>query len=63
MVQMALALKSVDLNRMVFVQYPVTDDPVDANKVVPNAMLAWPMPRSRSRARARPLGPQFIIRP
>lgn len=40
MVQMALALKSVDLDRMVFVQYPVTDDPVDANKVVPNATLA-----------------------
>jgi LCP family protein required for cell wall assembly len=40
MVQMALAVKSVDLDRMVFVQYPVTDDPVNPNKVVPNAALA-----------------------
>ncbi|MFD1721249.1 LCP family protein [Amnibacterium endophyticum] len=40
MVQMALALKNVDLDHLVFVQYPVVDDPVNHNKVVPNAQLA-----------------------
>jgi LCP family protein required for cell wall assembly len=40
MVQMALALKSVDLDHMVFVQYPTAEDPYNANKVVPNTALA-----------------------
>ena len=40
MVQMALALKSIDLDRMVFVQYPVLADPADDAKVIPNAELA-----------------------
>ncbi|WP_375388423.1 LCP family protein [uncultured Amnibacterium sp.] len=40
MVRMAVALKSVDLDRMVFVQYPSAEDPYDANKVVPNTALA-----------------------
>lgn len=39
-VQMAVALKDVELDRMVFVQYPVGADPVDRNKVVPNTELA-----------------------
>jgi len=40
MVRMAVALKSVDLDRMVFVQYPSAEDPYNANKVVPNTVLA-----------------------
>ena len=40
MVQMALAIKDVKLDSMVFVQYPVVDDPLDHNKVVPNQVLA-----------------------
>lgn len=39
-VQMAVALKDVDLDRMVFVQYPVGADPYDSAKVIPNAELA-----------------------
>lgn len=39
-VQMALALKSIKLDRMVFVQYPTAEDPLNPNKVVPSAMLA-----------------------
>lgn len=39
-VQMALSLKSVDLNQMVFIQYPVVDDPENPNKVIPNTTLA-----------------------
>ncbi len=39
-VQMAVAVKSVDLDRMVFVQYPVGEDAQDANRVVPNTELA-----------------------
>jgi LCP family protein required for cell wall assembly len=39
-VQMALALKSIDLDRMVFVQYPTAEDPFNRNKVVPSAALA-----------------------
>lgn len=39
-VQMAVAIKSIDLDRMVFVQYPVGADAVNPNKVVPNAELA-----------------------
>ena len=40
MVQMALAIKDVDLDDMVFVQYPAMDDPLDRNKVVPNPTVA-----------------------
>jgi LCP family protein required for cell wall assembly len=40
MVQMALALKSVDLDHMVFVQYPTAEDPLNPNKVVPSTELA-----------------------
>lgn len=39
-VKMAAALKSIDLDRMVFVQYPIAQDPYDANKVVPATALA-----------------------
>lgn len=40
MVQMALALKSIDLDHMVFVQYPTAEDPLNRNKVVPATALA-----------------------
>jgi LCP family protein required for cell wall assembly len=40
MVQMALAVKSVGLGHMVFVQYPTAADPLNANKVVPHTALA-----------------------
>ena len=40
MVQMALAVKSVGLNHMVFVQYPTAADPINPNKVVPSTALA-----------------------
>jgi LCP family protein required for cell wall assembly len=40
MVQMALAVKSVGLDHMVFVQYPTAEDPTNANKVVPSTALA-----------------------
>jgi len=40
MVRMAVALKSMDLSRFVFVQYPTLPDPVNDQKVVPNAPLA-----------------------
>jgi LCP family protein required for cell wall assembly len=40
MVQMALAVKSVGLDHMVFVQYPTAADPINANKVVPSTALA-----------------------
>ncbi len=39
-VTMALALKSMNLKHMVFVQYPSGADPQDPNKVVPNTELA-----------------------
>ena len=39
-VTMALALKSMNLSDLVFVQYPTGADPVNPNKVVPNAELA-----------------------
>ncbi|WP_297344165.1 LCP family protein [Amnibacterium sp.] len=39
-VTMALALKSMNLSDLVFVQYPTGADPADPNKVVPNAELA-----------------------
>ncbi|PPF24230.1 LytR family transcriptional regulator [Rathayibacter tritici] len=37
MISLALALKDVDLSKMVFVQYPALDDPDYPGKVVPNA--------------------------
>ncbi|MGT2425547.1 LCP family protein [Amnibacterium kyonggiense] len=40
MVQMALAVKSVGLDHMVFVQYPTAEDPQDTAKVVPSTALA-----------------------
>lgn len=40
MVQMALAVKSVGLNHMVFVQYPTAADPTNTAKVVPSTALA-----------------------
>ena len=40
MVQMALAVKSVGLEHMVFVQYPTGADPVNPSKVVPSTALA-----------------------
>jgi LCP family protein required for cell wall assembly len=39
-VTMALALKGMDLQHLVFVQYPTGADPENPNKVVPNAELA-----------------------
>ena len=36
LVQIALAVKSVPFDEIVFVQYPVVDDPADSNRVVPN---------------------------
>ena len=39
-VQMAVALKSIKLDQMVFVQYPTAEDPLNRNKVVPSAALA-----------------------
>lgn len=36
LVQIALAVKSVPFDEIVFVQYPVTDDPADSNRVVPD---------------------------
>ena len=36
LVQIALAVKNVPFDEIVFVQYPVNDDPADPNKVVPN---------------------------
>jgi LCP family protein required for cell wall assembly len=39
-VQMALALKGMNLSDLVFVQYPTGEDPENPNKVIPNAELA-----------------------
>jgi hypothetical protein len=39
-VTMALALKSMNLHDLVFVQYPTGADPENTNKVVPNTELA-----------------------
>ena len=36
LVQIALAVKSVPFEEIVFVQYPVTEDPYDLNRVAPN---------------------------
>jgi len=40
MVQIALALKNINLNNVVFLQYPVSTDPDDVNRVVPNEAAA-----------------------
>ena len=40
MARMALTVKDLDLDKLVFVQYPVEEDPDDPNKVVPSADLA-----------------------
>ncbi len=36
LVQIALAVKSVPFDEIVFVQYPVAEDPYDLNRVAPN---------------------------
>jgi len=44
LVQIALAVKNVPFDEIVFVQYPVLEDPYDPNKVVPNyesAQVLW----------------------
>jgi LCP family protein required for cell wall assembly len=44
LVQIALAVKNVPFDEIVFVQYPVRDDPADPNRVVPNeesAQALW----------------------
>jgi LCP family protein required for cell wall assembly len=43
MVSMALAIKDLDLDRLVFVQYPAVDDPAYPGKVVPAPELAGTM--------------------
>jgi len=40
LVQIALAVKNVPFNEIVFIQYPVVEDPDDPNKVVPNVSAA-----------------------
>ncbi|WP_345800506.1 LCP family protein [Microbacterium sp. AZCO] len=40
LVQIALAVKNVPFDEIVFVQYPVIDDPADPNRVVPNKSAA-----------------------
>ena len=40
MMRMAAALQSMDLDHMVFVQYPTLPDPANAAKVIPNPTLA-----------------------
>ncbi|WOQ69950.1 LCP family protein [Microbacterium limosum] len=40
MVQIALAVKDVPFEEIVFVSYPVVDDPFDTNRVVPNYAAA-----------------------
>jgi len=40
LVQIALAVKNVPFDEIVFVQYPVNDDPQDTNRVVPNKSAA-----------------------
>jgi hypothetical protein len=40
LVQIALAVKDVPFNDIVFVQYPTLTDPSDANRVVPNKQAA-----------------------
>jgi LCP family protein required for cell wall assembly len=40
LVQIALAVKNVPFEEIVFVQFPVSDDPSDPNKVIPNEEAA-----------------------
>ncbi|QIG41172.1 LytR family transcriptional regulator [Microbacterium sp. 4R-513] len=40
LVQIALAVKNVPFDEIVFIQYPVNDDPADENRVVPNKSAA-----------------------
>jgi LCP family protein required for cell wall assembly len=40
LVQIALALKGIDLSNVVFLQYPVVDYPLDRNRVIPNPVAA-----------------------
>jgi LCP family protein required for cell wall assembly len=40
LVQIALAVKNVPFDEIVFVQYPVLSDPSDLNKVIPNTQAA-----------------------
>jgi LCP family protein required for cell wall assembly len=40
LVQIALAVKNVPFDEIVFIQYPVNDDPEDPNRVVPNKSAA-----------------------
>jgi anionic cell wall polymer biosynthesis LytR-Cps2A-Psr (LCP) family protein len=40
MVQIALALKNINLSNVVFLQYPVVTDPDDVNRVVPDESSA-----------------------
>jgi LCP family protein required for cell wall assembly len=40
MVRMAVALKSLDLSHLVFVQYPTAQDPANHDKVIPDAAIA-----------------------
>ncbi len=40
LVQIALAVKSVPFNQMVFLQYPTSTDPTNPNRVVPNYTAA-----------------------
>lgn len=40
LVQIALAVKNVPFSEIVFIQYPVLDDPDDHNRVVPNEQAA-----------------------
>ena len=40
LVQIALAVKNVPFSEIVFLQYPVIEDPADSNRVVPNKSAA-----------------------
>ncbi|HEY9477521.1 MAG TPA: LCP family protein [Microbacteriaceae bacterium] len=40
LVQIALALKNIDLSNVVFVQYPTLEYPLDRNRVIPNPVAA-----------------------
>jgi hypothetical protein len=40
LVQIALALKNIDLSNVVFLQYPVVTDPDDVNRVIPDDSAA-----------------------
>ena len=68
LVKIGLALKSIDLNRLVFVQYPTVPNPRDPNRVIPDTVNAEAVNlalRTRSTAAAdreaggsRGLGPE-----